>query len=634
MKTITLLLSLLLFSHIAFAANKSKANHLLNESSPYLQQHAYNPVNWYPWGEEAFSRARKENKPLFISIGYSTCHWCHVMAHESFENQKIADILNKHFISVKVDREERPDIDRIYLTAAEILAGYGGWPTTIITNTQLQPFFANTYIPPFAKNGRKGLEDILNSVTTLWRDDKTRINQVASEVTALIKAQLINKTTEGKVKESGIEKTYQAFVSSYDAEHGGFGNAPKFPRSAIFEFLLAYAKTQPDSKASNMVNKTFEHMLRGGIYDQVGGGFHRYSVDARWKVPHFEKMLYDQGLIINSLLDANHEKKFQNTIDHSLQFVLNNMRSPQGGFYSAIDADSTRPDNQAEHGEGAYYIWKKSELDNLLNSDEQKLFYVYYNIKEKGNVSSDPQKEFTGLNILHADESLNTIAKDLSLSFTSASKILNRSLKKLAKARKKRPLPHLDDKVITSWNALMLKATAKAYGQIKNKKYLDASIKNARFIHRYLYNPTNKQLYRSYRNGHRSGEAYLDDYAYMTSALISLYKNTGDRQWLIWADNLMQQQIALFYDTTHHGFFDNTANDKNILFRSKEIYDGSLPSANAISVENLIELSTLLKKPTWASIASQSLHSFHQRMNELHENYPQMYKSLILLGNK
>lgn len=629
---------LLSISCIPFAssaqAEKKKPNRLINESSPYLLQHAYNPVNWYPWGEAAFAKARKENKPVFISIGYSTCHWCHVMAHESFENEKIAKLLNDHFISIKVDREERPDIDRIYITAAEVLAGHGGWPTTIISNTELKPFFANTYIPPFAKEERKGLEDILKSVVILWREDRKKIDTVANEVTDIIRTSLQNNVSKGTVKDANIDKTYQQFLSRFDSEHGGFGNAPKFPRTSVFDFLLQYDKSKPFSKAKAMVTTTLDHILRSGLYDQVGGGFHRYAVDAQWQVPHFEKMLYDQGLIINSLLDASNTSQYHAAITQSLDFTLTKMRSTAGGFYSAYDADSTRPDNPKEHGEGAYYVWKKTELDSLLNNAEQKLFYVYYNIQENGNVASDPQKEFTQLNTLHAESTLAETAKDLSIDLTTAKQLLKSGLGKLKQQRLKRPLPHLDDKIITSWNALMIRALAKASNQLKRPDYQQAAEQTARFIHRHLYNPKTKQLYRSYRNKKRSGEAYLDDYAYLTNALISLYKNSNNKQWLIWANDLMQKQIALFHDSKNHGFFDNTANDKNILIRSKEIYDSSLPSANAITVENLLKLSKLMKKPEWKQMARNTVNAFHSNMNELFSNYPQMYKSLILLQRK
>lgn len=622
-------------TQLSFAADSKTANRLAHESSPYLLQHAYNPVNWYPWGEEAFAKARKENKPLFISIGYSTCHWCHVMAHESFENDKIAKILNDNFISVKVDREERPDIDRIYLTAAEILAGYGGWPTTIIANTELKPFFANTYIPPFAKDGRKGLEDILNSVTVLWRDDKARIDTVANEVTDLIRKHLQSQTSKGTVDKNSIDKSYQQFESAFDTEYGGFGNAPKFPRTSVFDFLLQYEKNKPSSKAQEMVLSSLDHILRGGIYDQVGGGFHRYAVDAQWMVPHFEKMLYDQGLIINTLINASHatqSKTYHPAITQSLDFTLKHMRNPKGGFYSAYDADSTRPENSKEHGEGAYYVWKKSELDTLLNTNEQKLFYAHFNIQAKGNVESDPQKEFINLNILHAENTLQTTAKDLPLPYPKAQRLLQSSLNKLKQKRIKRPLPHLDDKIITSWNALMIRTLSKASTLLREPAYNQAAEETARFIHSKLYDPKTKQLYRSYRKGKRSGEAYLDDYAYLTNALISLYQSTNNRQWLIWANDLMQQQITAFYDTINSGFFDNTANDKNILIRSKEIYDGSLPSANAITVENLLKLSKLMKRPEWKQMARNTVNSFHSNMNELYSNYPQMFRSLLLLS--
>lgn len=633
MMPIIKLLFLCFISFHSLAATQGKANRLIHESSPYLLQHAYNPVDWYPWGEEAFAKARKENKPVFISIGYSTCHWCHVMAHESFENTAIAKILNQHFISIKVDREERPDIDRIYLTASEILAGYGGWPTTAITTTGLKPFFAGAYIPPESKNGQQGLKDILTKVVELWKNDRDNINTVADEVTELLRQQLATEQTEGKLNASSVTLSYQHFAKTYDNEYGGFGNAPKFPRMPVFDFLLSYGKQHSDSHAHKMISTSFDYMIRGGITDQVGGGFHRYSVDAEWQVPHFEKMLYDQGLITNTLIDASlalQTERYHSTIRQSLDFVLANMQDPLGGFYSAFDADSARPGKPGEHGEGAYYVWDKKELDNLLNKKEQKLFYAYYNIQDNGNVASDPQNEFTNLNILHAETSLYEIAKSLSIKPEAAQTILQSSLQKLKQQRDQRPPPHLDDKIITSWNALIIRSLAKASSLLNEKRYLLAAEKSAHFIHRNLYNPATQTLYRSFRKNKTSGEAYLDDYAYLINSLLHLFKQTQNRQWLVWADTLMQQQIALFHDKTHHGFFDNTNTDKNILFRSKEIYDGSLPSANAISAENLLLLSGFNNKPQWKTLALKTINAFHQHLNELIENYPQMYRSYLL----
>ncbi|MDH5516313.1 MAG: thioredoxin domain-containing protein [Gammaproteobacteria bacterium] len=627
-------ISLFILHLNAYAGSKAPANRLINESSPYLLQHAYNPVDWYPWGDEAFQKARQQDKPVFISVGYSTCHWCHVMAHESFENPAIAKLLNQHFISIKVDREERPDIDRIYITAAEILAGYGGWPTTIIANNSLQPFFASTYLPPFSKAGHKGLEEILTNVITLWRDQRDKVNQVAAEVTALMRSHLQNQVTQGEVKLSSIDNAYLQFSQNFDNEHGGFSNAPKFPRTAIFDFLLMYGQSKPNNNAHSMVENSLNHILRGGIYDHVGGGFHRYSVDAQWQVPHFEKMLYDQGLIINTLLDAarlmpaNH---YQRQIRQSLDFVIRQMRHPDGGFYSAYDADSIRPDNPQQHGEGAYYVWKKSELGQLLSQPEQRLFYPHFNIQDTGNVESDPEKEFSGLNILFAEQSLQATAKTLALSLPDAESLIESALNKLLQQRRMRPAPHLDDKIISGWNALVIKALAKASTQLNMPQYRVAAEQAAGFIYRHLYDPKSKQLYRSYRNGKHSGEAYLDDYAYLSNALITLYKNSNDRQWLVWASELTEQQIKAFYDQANHGFFDNSANDKNILIRSKEIYDGSMPSANSISIENLLQLSALMKRPQWKQLATQSLHAFHQKLNDEQENYPQMLRSYLLL---
>ncbi|MBE9568921.1 MAG: thioredoxin domain-containing protein, partial [Proteobacteria bacterium] len=401
------------------------ANHLIDESSPYLLQHAYNPVNWYPWGEEAFAKARKENKPIFLSIGYSTCHWCHVMARESFENAEIAAILNKYFISIKVDREQRPDIDTVYMAATQLINGHGGWPMSVFLDTHLRPFHAATYYPPFSTDKYTGLKEILMKVNTLWREQPETLDQVAAQVTARIIA-YADDTLESEPLDRKInERALQQIINVYDPDSGGFGAAPKFPRPGIFFYLnrlsllpLVQTRVQTQAPAqvptpaeqsitpAKMMKTTLDAMAAGGIYDQLGGGFHRYSVDESWQVPHFEKMLYSQALLVMAYSDFYRivpDERYEQIVFETLRFVNREMRSADGGFYSALDADSERP-NAAGHAEGAYYLWSEAELKSLLSENEFRFTRNYFDIREHGNILSDPQQEFTDLNILYIDE--------------------------------------------------------------------------------------------------------------------------------------------------------------------------------------------------------------------------------------
>ncbi len=632
MNTFKYILIALLFSlpHLSWAATEhntvetylsaSKAagktpNSLLKESSPYLLQHAYNPVHWYAWSEEAFARARKENKPIFLSIGYSTCHWCHVMSRESFENEEIARYLNKHYISIKVDREERPDIDTVYMAATQLINGHGGWPMTVVMNHDLEPFFAGTYYPPETTVGRRGFKDLLIEINRLWNEERDRVEEVAFSIAGRIKAEA-DESAFGESLDKSIGHTaLQQISNSYDEDFGGFSSAPKFPRPGIFALLLKQAESnnKDGANARLMLGKTLTAMAEGGIFDQVGGGFHRYSVDAHWQVPHFEKMLYSQALLATSYLQFYRiEKKplYKNIAKQTLDFVLREMTSPQGGFYSALDADSERPDKKDEHAEGAFYLWSEKELIKLLSDEEMKFARSYYNVYKEGNIYSDPQNEFQNLNILYVSEEFSGTVLT-----KKHNQLLSSVKNKLLGQRNYRPRPHLDDKIITAWNGMMISALADAYKILHDKKYLNAATKAAEFLRDKLMNKKTSQLYRRIRVGQAGVEANLSDYVWYVNSLLKLYEVTSDKRWLKMSINLSEKQNELFLDESNGGYFDASDHDSNLLFRSKSIYDGALPAANAIALSNLTELFKLTKDKQWKTQAEHLLSIFAAVIN-------------------
>ncbi len=625
-----------------------KANSLIKESSPYLLQHAYNPVNWYSWGEVAFAKARKENKPIFLSIGYSTCHWCHVMARESFENKKIAAILNKHFISIKVDREQRPDIDSVYMSATQLINGSGGWPMSIFLDNRLRPFHAATYYPPFSSENRTGLKEILLKIQDLWAGEPELIDQVATNVTARITAYADDTTKSAILNPNINEQALHYIVDSYDEESGGFSAAPKFPRPGIFAFLnqIALMETKskngkdksivdnnakPKNTAQKMMKITLDAMAAGGIYDQIVGGFHRYSVDANWQVPHFEKMLYNQALMVIAYSDfykIDKNKRYKQVVYETLNFVQQEMQSPAGGFYSALDADSERTDKPGEHAEGAYYLWSELELKRLLSVAEFSFIKKYFHIRKNGNIFSDPQNEFTNLNIFYIDEEFRNVPLT-----QQEIKWLQAVKQKLSAIRHLRPRPHLDDKIITSWNGMMLSAFAKASFVFNKSEFLDEAKRTINFIKTHLYNKKTGKLYRQYRKQHReqknngvsvgsveaSAEATLSDYAWLIYGLLEVYKTSKDKHQLEWALTLQEKQNVLFLDKNSGAYFESSANDTNILFCSKSIYDSALPSPNAITLLNLRQFSALLseseKKKRFLLQANKLLGSFASAIN-------------------
>ncbi|HIP83220.1 MAG TPA: thioredoxin domain-containing protein [Desulfocapsa sulfexigens] len=585
----------------------SQANHLLHEKSPYLQQHAYNPVNWYPWGTEALELARKEDKPIFLSIGYSTCHWCHVMAHESFEDQVIADFLNANFVSIKVDREERPGIDQIYMAATRAMTGGGGWPMSLFLLPDTKPFYAGTYFPPQSAHGRPGFMEILQAIHTAWRTDRVTLSLTADQVTAHIQ----KKTQSGseEVDAAWLKKGFTQIAESYEPKYGGFGQSPKFPRPVVMDFLLRYYKSTGVTEARDMSLVTLERMAAGGMYDQIGGGFHRYSVDGQWRIPHFEKMLYDQSQLVLQYLSAyqlNGNPLYKQVAVETLDYVLRDMQDKNGGFYSAEDADSENPYNPEEHSEGAYYLWTEEELDGELTQDEATIVKPFYGVQKGGNALHDPQNEFTGCNILYQKYDLVEVARKAGVSEEKAQILLQTAREKLLTKREKRTAPHLDDKIITAWNGLMISAFAKAAVVLGEKRYLVAANRATDFLLGNLIE--DGELKRRFRDGEAKYPAGLADYSFLIQGLLDLYHATHDLSRLQQAVKLSQKQIAEFSDE-QGGFYD-TPESADLLARLKEAYDGAEPSGNSVSVLNFLRLSVLVGNQEWEGIAQKSINSF------------------------
>jgi len=604
----------------------------MGEKSPYLLQHAFNPVDWYPWGEEAFAKARREDKPIFLSIGYSTCYWCHVMEREVFESDAIAALMNKLVVCVKVDREERPDVDRVYMTALQAMTGSGGWPMSMFLTPDLKPFFAATYIPPEAKYGRAGFPDILNRIHEVW----TSRRKDAVETGAQIEMYLRQLTApSNKLTDAGadvLDRGFEAFLSGYDPQYAGFNPAPKFPRPVAFNFLLRYHHRTGSGKALDMVLETLKAMARGGMYDHVGGGFHRYATDREWHVPHFEKMLYDQAQLVLSYLEAYQITRtsfFAEVARDVLRFVEKEMTSSSGGFYSAQDAESALTHEEpGKKKEGAFYTWTKAELERLLTSDESKVVAEYYDIQPAGNVRSDPHGEFGGQNIPHITTSPESIAARMDITVDAVHTLLSSARRKLSDARSKRPLPHLDDKILVSWNGLMISALARASQVLGDESYRLQAEKAGRFILETMDDPAREVLVRRFRDGESKFEAHLEDYAFFIQGLLDLYEASLDIRWLEQALQLQKRQNSIFYDNDNGGFYDISGSDPSILVRTKEAYDGAEPSGNSIALLNLLRLAHMTGNEVFTEMANRSLKFFGERMHKVPEALAQFLVAL------
>jgi uncharacterized protein len=597
---------------------QKKPNRLAQEKSPYLLQHAYNPVDWYPWGDEAFERARKEDKPIFLSIGYSTCYWCHVMEREVFENGEIVAALNSVAICIKVDREERPDIDRIYMAALQAMSGSGGWPMSMFLTPDLKPFFGATYIPPTERYGRPGFPQILESIHEAWVTERTKIIEAGVHVGEYLAQLSGSGTTAVDPGLAALNAGYQAFQRTYDARYAGFGGAPKFPRPVVLNFLLRYYARTKTELARDMAFETLRAMAHGGMRDHLGGGFHRYSTDQRWHLPHFEKMLYDQAQLAISYLEAfqiSRDQFFGDIARDIFEYVLRDLSHRDGGFFSAEDAESAptaaTPDLKEE---GAFYIWTRNEIDQILSAEEGSIVRQYYGVEDDGNVRDDPHRVFHGKNVLFLARSTADIATEYALAEGDVESALKSAKQRLFTEREKRPRSHLDDKILASWNGLMISAFARGAQILGEKKYLGAAERSARFLLSRLRNSSNGELYHRYRDGEARFEGQLDDYACVVQALLDLYESGFEVKWLSEAIALSEKQNELFYDEENGGFFDTTGRDPSILVRTKEWYDGAEPSGNSIAILNLLRIAQFTNNDHLAAMARKSLSFFGEHL--------------------
>ena len=608
-------------------------NRLASEQSPYLLQHKDNPVDWYPWGQDAFDRARQENKPIFLSIGYSTCHWCHVMEHESFENPAIAEVLARHFVSIKVDREERPDVDRVYMTFVQATTGSGGWPMSVWLTPRLEPFYGGTYFPPEARWGRPGFAEILEEIARVWREEQAKVEQSAATIVGRLQSMRTNGGA-GVVPDTGVlDRTVAEFASSFDARRGGFGGAPKFPRPSELLFLLREHARTGATGPRDMVLVTLRAMALGGMRDHLGGGFHRYSVDADWRVPHFEKMLYDQAQLVLAYAEAAQvtgDPFYAEVALDTLDYVRRDLTSPGGGFFSAEDADSVPPEQASEvrphKMEGAFYIWRDEEIQEVLGADAD-VFRARYGILPDGNAPADPQDEFTHKNLLYTARSIEDVASRTSRSVDEVANALRKSRGLLTTRRATRPRPHLDDKILTAWNGLMIAAFARAARTIDGaERYLQDARRAARFVREYLWQPSSRTLLRRYRDGSAGVEAYAEDYAYLIFGLLELFQADGDAAWLEWAITLQTRQDELFWDPVDGGWFSTTGKDESVLLRLKEDYDGAEPAASSVSVMNLLTLSHLVE--SFSEKIERTLGVFASRVAQSGRVAPMMLAAL------
>jgi uncharacterized protein YyaL (SSP411 family) len=617
-------------------ARDVKPNKLINEKSPYLLQHAYNPVDWHPWNEETFAKAKSENKPIFLSIGYSTCYWCHVMEREVFENPEIAEMMNDYFINIKVDREERPDIDRIYMTALQAMTGSGGWPMSMFLTTELKPFYGATYIPPKAKYGRAGFEDVITQIHQLWTEKKGEIIDSSNKILGILKKSVEEKDKKFTAILPGTEifdKAFSQVHSIYDEEYGGFGSNNKFPRPVVFDFLLNYHYYTKQFDALDMVTFSLKKMYEGGMYDHLGGGFHRYSVDSVWRVPHFEKMLYDQAQLIITYTDtflASGNEYFKKVAEDTLKYVLRDLSHPEGGFYSAEDAESFIDKTKSEKREGEFYLWQRSEIEGILEKEKADIFSYYYGVEAHGNTISDPHEVFGTKNVLYIAHDVYETAKKFNKTPEEIEKIIEESKQQLLEERNKRPRPHLDDKILTSWNGLMISALAKAYRATGKELYLNSAEKAAGFIMEKLITGDVKLLHR-YRDGESAIAGNLDDYSYFIQALMDLYESAFNIDYLKKAIDLNNEAIRLFYDESNGGFFDTEGEKTDIILKTKDIYDGAEPSGNSVQILNQLRLAIFTGSKTYNEIAEKSLKLFANDMEKMPFSSPAMLNSLSFM---
>ncbi|MCK8603361.1 thioredoxin domain-containing protein [Desulfoferrobacter suflitae] len=588
------------------------SNRLSQEKSPYLLQHADNPVNWFPWKGEAFKKALDEDKPVFLSVGYATCHWCHVMEHESFEDEEVAQVLNENFISIKVDREERPDIDQIYMSVCQALTGRGGWPLSIFMTPERKPFYAGTYFPRNSRMGMPGFVDVLRQIAGLWKSNRERALDAAEQITAAIQPKSAVQAGPA-VDLAVLEKGYRQLNAAFDSQWGGFGSAPKFPTPHQLTFLLRWHRRKPDSQALAMVEKTLDAMRCGGIFDHLGFGFARYSVDERWFAPHFEKMLYDQAMLAMAYLEAYQvtgRERYAGVAKEIFEYVLRDMTDSGGAFYSAEDADS-------EGVEGLFYLWTPRQLKDVLGAERGDLLCRYYDVTEAGNFEH-------GRSILHVPKPPHVFAQVVGMDRVALERLLEECRQELFHAREKRIHPLKDDKILTSWNGLMIVALAKGYRAVGDERYLKAAGNAAEFILRELRLDSGR-LFRRFREGEVANPGYMDDYAFMVWAFIELYESTFDVGCLERAVQLNRQALDLFWDEKEGGFFYTAQDSESLIIRDKEIYDGAVPSSNSVAALNLLRLARL----TGDAVLEDRADRLLQRFSAMIADYPSAYTQFL-----
>ena len=595
-------------------------NRLIHETSPYLLQHAHNPVDWYPWGEAALTRAKQEQKPILLSIGYSACHWCHVMERESFENEEIAAVMNELFINIKVDREERPDLDEIYMNAVQIMTRQGGWPMTVFLTPDLKPFYGGTYYPPTDRYGRPGFPKVMHAVAEAFSGQHTQVLEQADQITAHL-AQMSNVVDPNhrELTEALMTNAFQNYRSQFDSHHGGFGNAPKFPPSMGLPFLLRYWHHSGNVNALEMVELTLEKMARGGMYDQLGGGFHRYSTDAHWLVPHFEKMLYDNAQLVVAYFEAYQATQkpfYRDVATETLDYVRREMYDAEnGGFYSTQDADS-------EGVEGKFFVWEPNDVEDIIGEENAEIFCEYYDITPQGN--------FEGENILHVQTPPDIFARKLRMEVSELEALLTDGKQKLFEAREKRIKPGLDDKILTSWNGIMIRGMAMGYQLTGKPEYLEACEKSAEFVLTTL-SQDNGLLLRTYRDGKSHLNAYLEDYSYFISGLIALYEASFEPRWLTEAERLAHIMIDQFGDDAGDGFFFTGKAHETLIVQSKSAYDGATPSGVSMAIHSLLRLAKHLNNSEFHDKTVETLSLYFQQMERMPSGSGQLLCELAFL---
>lgn len=608
-------------------------NRLIHETSPYLLQHAHNPVDWYPWGGEALAHAKQEQKPILLSIGYSACHWCHVMERESFENEGIAAIMNELFVNIKVDREERPDLDEIYMNAVQIMTRQGGWPMTVFLTPDLKPFFGGTYYPPEDRYGRPGFPKVMYAVIEAYNDKNDQVLEQADQITVQLN-QMSNLvgSHENELTEELMTKAFQHYRSQFDSQYGGFGNAPKFPPSMGLPFLLRYWHHSGNANALEMVELTLQKMARGGMYDQLGGGFHRYSTDARWLVPHFEKMLYDNAQLVVAYFEAYQATQntfYRDVATETLDYVLREMYDAEnGGFYSTQDADS-------EGVEGKFFVWEPYEVEDIIGEENAEIFCEFYDITPHGN--------FEGENILHIQTPSDVFARKLGMDQDKLDTLLTDCKQKLFAEREKRIKPGLDDKILTSWNGIMIRGMAMGYQLTGKLEYLTACEKSAEFVLTTL-SQEDGLLLRTYREGKSHLNAYLEDYSYFIAGLVALYEASFDAKWLTEAERLAYIMIEQFADVDGEGFFFTGKAHETLIVQSKSAYDGATPAGASMAIHSLLRLAKHLDKPEFHDKAVDTLNLYFHQMDVMPSGSGQLLcelafllstpKEIALVGNR